>query len=85
MLSFSLFPFSFFVPSSAVPFVWVTLSITLGVQSLVAVGWTHWGRESLAMQFPMGPSADPDSVLQMVGTVCHLGLRAQVSSLGRTP
>ena len=51
----------------------------------MAVGWTHWGRESLAMQFPMGPSADPDSVLQMVGTVCHLGLRAQVSSLGRTP
>ena len=57
----------------------------IGGQSLVAVGWTHWGRESLAMQFPMGPSADPDGVLQMVGTVCYLCLRAQVSNLGRTP
>ena len=43
------------------------------------------GRESLAMQFLVGPRADPDGVLQMVGTVCYHYLRAQVRDLGRTP
>ena len=57
----------------------------VGGELVLGIGCWLGGRESLAMQFPMGPSADPDSVLQMVGTVCHLGLRAQVSSLGRTP
>lgn len=37
------------------------------------------------MQFPMGPSADPDGVEQMVGTVCYLYLRAHDGNLGRTP
>ena len=41
----------------------------------MAVGWTHWGRESLAKHFLMGPRADPDGVCckwwaQCVTAIC---------------